>query len=312
MPLDKILPWAQIGGDLLATGANAMLQASNNRQQRAFAREMYSKQRTDSLSDWNMQNFYNSPAETMKRLKSAGLNPNLVYGNGTVQTQAATPRASSAQSANTQAPRIDSPSFMGIYDLQQRKADIDFRQEAIANLRKDREVKDAQILETLSRVPGYAIKQGLDKYQLEWNLSTDPARKGQLAAGIAQTQANTKFTLDQNERAAAMQSYSLQEAAQKVIDLKYKNSHINKATYLNLMQDLKNKETMNLLAREDLKLRKEGIYPGDPVWLRTLVNHLGQLGGPVQKAAEKVKTWWSDKQAKNKFNKTTSPFPWMR
>lgn len=33
---------------------------------------------------WKMNNQYNSPVEQMARLKEAGLNPNLVYGNGSV------------------------------------------------------------------------------------------------------------------------------------------------------------------------------------------------------------------------------------
>lgn len=33
---------------------------------------------------WNMQNSYNSPASQMRRLNDAGLNPMLVYGNGSV------------------------------------------------------------------------------------------------------------------------------------------------------------------------------------------------------------------------------------
>lgn len=32
---------------------------------------------------WNMQNQYNSPIEQMKRYQEAGLNPNLIYGQGT-------------------------------------------------------------------------------------------------------------------------------------------------------------------------------------------------------------------------------------
>lgn len=36
------------------------------------------------LEMWNRQNAYNAPAEQMKRLHSAGLNPNLVYGSGSV------------------------------------------------------------------------------------------------------------------------------------------------------------------------------------------------------------------------------------
>ena len=45
---------------------------------------MYAQQRSDSLADWNRINQYNSPEQQMKRLKDAGLNPNLVYGNGSV------------------------------------------------------------------------------------------------------------------------------------------------------------------------------------------------------------------------------------
>ncbi|AXH77374.1 MAG: DNA pilot protein [Microviridae sp.] len=36
-----------------------------------------------NLEMWNKQNLYNHPSQQMERLKAAGLNPNLVYGNGT-------------------------------------------------------------------------------------------------------------------------------------------------------------------------------------------------------------------------------------
>ena len=35
-----------------------------------------------NLQMWNLQNEYNSPTQQMARLRAAGLNPNLVYGNG--------------------------------------------------------------------------------------------------------------------------------------------------------------------------------------------------------------------------------------
>lgn len=35
-----------------------------------------------NLQMWNLQNVYNSPTQQMARLRSAGLNPNLVYGSG--------------------------------------------------------------------------------------------------------------------------------------------------------------------------------------------------------------------------------------
>lgn len=55
----------------------------------AFGNDMlnnyYSKKNTKKayerdIAFWNMQNEYNSPANQMQRLKDAGLNPNLIYG----------------------------------------------------------------------------------------------------------------------------------------------------------------------------------------------------------------------------------------
>lgn len=46
--------------------------------QRAEAEKAYQRQ----VQMWEMQNAYNSPAEQMKRFGAAGLNPNLIYGQG--------------------------------------------------------------------------------------------------------------------------------------------------------------------------------------------------------------------------------------
>lgn len=51
------------------------------------------------LEQWHRQNKYNSPGEQMKRLKSAGLNPNLVYGEG---AKGATGNASASPSYQKQ------------------------------------------------------------------------------------------------------------------------------------------------------------------------------------------------------------------
>lgn len=46
---------------------------------------------------WNLQNEYNSPTQQMARLRTAGLNPNLVYGNGVTGNSAgSTPQYQSA------------------------------------------------------------------------------------------------------------------------------------------------------------------------------------------------------------------------
>lgn len=65
-------------------------------QKRQFAqeKEMAEYAYTKDVEMWNMANEYNSPTAQMERLKAANLNPNLVYGNGSVvgNTSTQTPK----------------------------------------------------------------------------------------------------------------------------------------------------------------------------------------------------------------------------
>lgn len=63
------------------------------------------------LAQWNRQNEYNTPTAQMERLKEAGLNPNLMYGQGN------TGNASSSPSYN--APRMESYQGFGDYGASQ-------------------------------------------------------------------------------------------------------------------------------------------------------------------------------------------------
>lgn len=105
--------------------ANAFAQGLSNRAQRKWNEKMYSRQRADALADWQMQNEYNSPLQQMQRLKDAGLNPNLVYGNG-AQTPSAQVRQSDMKSWSPQAVQFNSNSVLNsIYDVQVKQAQID-------------------------------------------------------------------------------------------------------------------------------------------------------------------------------------------
>lgn len=74
-----------LGGQIDAFTGKAGVDAQKqfNAEQMAFQRDMYGRQRADALADWNMQNEYNSPAASMARFRSAGLNPALIYGAAT-------------------------------------------------------------------------------------------------------------------------------------------------------------------------------------------------------------------------------------
>jgi len=72
-----------------------------NKQQQNAAQKSYDMQRRDALSDWKMNNEYNSPQAQMQRFKDAGLNPNLIYG----QTNTAQP----VRSTNYDTPKLEVP-----------------------------------------------------------------------------------------------------------------------------------------------------------------------------------------------------------
>ena len=57
-------------------------QSQENERQRQYMSELASRQNQWNLEQWNRENAYNSPSNKMKLLKEAGLNPDLMYGQG--------------------------------------------------------------------------------------------------------------------------------------------------------------------------------------------------------------------------------------
>lgn len=70
------------GASLAGTGLQIGAAGKMNKKTRNWNNQQIERQREWALQDYHMQNEYNSPAMQMKRLKEAGLNPHLVYGNG--------------------------------------------------------------------------------------------------------------------------------------------------------------------------------------------------------------------------------------
>lgn len=87
------------GSSLLGDIFNLFGQSKANREQEQYNIGIMNQQRQWALQDVAAQNAYNSPVQQMQRLKEAGLNPNLVYGEGIQATgQSDQPRSVSAPS----------------------------------------------------------------------------------------------------------------------------------------------------------------------------------------------------------------------
>ena len=73
------------GTSLLSGGLNYLGTKAQNKSNIQLMRE----QNQWNLEQWNRENEYNLPANQMARLEAAGLNKNLIYGNGSHNLQAA-------------------------------------------------------------------------------------------------------------------------------------------------------------------------------------------------------------------------------
>lgn len=135
-----IVPIANIFGflgSLLGSSINAQAQREINQQNLDFAREMWQNQVDYADKVWQRESDWNSPAQALQRIKDAGLNPNLLYGQG-VQASGATPTSQQPRptSVDLKAPQVDFNSAAAL-GLQSKLVDAqseNLRAEAIKNL----------------------------------------------------------------------------------------------------------------------------------------------------------------------------------
>lgn len=119
----------QAGIDRQASLENTELSAQKNMEMAKFA---YSQ----DLDMWNRQNEYNSPEAQMLRLSQAGLNPNLVYGQGAVGNFS----GGSAPKFNAPTVQYNAPAGVNLPSMIAQFQDVQIRQAQLDNLREQRSV----------------------------------------------------------------------------------------------------------------------------------------------------------------------------
>jgi hypothetical protein len=200
------------GAQLAGQGINALTQSNANRKQEAFSREMYATQRKDSLADWTMQNEYNSPAEQMKRLQLAGLNPNLVYGNGAVNT-AQPNRATQAQSISPQASKFDLGSITSMY------FDTQMRQQQLDNLKTQNSAIAAETALKIARETGIMTDNQLKKFNLDYQMQLAPTSLDIQKQNLRNLQTTGVSTADANKRANEIQPLAKDKMSAEILNL---------------------------------------------------------------------------------------------
>lgn len=273
MPLNPAIITS--GASVLGQGINALSNIGVNKATRKWNEKMYNLQRQHSLADWTMQNEYNSPQSQMERLKAAKLNPNLIYGDGSVAgNSSSNVRGVEAKSWNPQAPQVDLGDaarigFASYFDWEMKKAQTDNIKAQNTVILQDALLKAAQT---------YATAATGDKTSIEASFAKDNYLTSLEAAkaNLDKTIASTKVMLDENERRAAMQSPNLQIAAEKILTMRLERARTAAETK-RILAMIENIKQDTRIKTYDANLKQLGIQPKDPLWQRALSQILGSL-----------------------------------
>lgn len=282
-PVTGTLIAAGIGA--ASQGANALAIGKMNRKTREWNEKQYEIQRIHALRDWETQNKYNSPAEQMKRLKEAGLNPNLVYGKGADNISAPV-RSTDVKGWNPNPVEFDPQFATGALS---NYYDLEYRQEQTNLLKKQQEIANAELISKIlnqAQTMANTAKTQFDLQQAkDLKLTSIETAKAQLD----QLKTSTKATFDANERAELMKNPNFELAMENVLNARLGRAK-TEAEVQQIKQNIKNLKTTNQLQEIDKKLKEKGINPSDPTWMRVM----GQAMDNPSATWESLKKWWSD------------------
>lgn len=163
------------GISALGTGGQFMATSKLNRKTMNWNNQQALRARDWALQDYAMQNEYNSPKAQMQRLKEAGLNPHLVYGNGADATGANMPTPPQATTGRLENVDVQGGvnSALGAYqDIQSRTLQNNLLKAQTTIAEREAQLKEIQgeamKLGILDKTFDYQFKQELKPYNLQF------------------------------------------------------------------------------------------------------------------------------------------------
>lgn len=258
-----------LAGPLISGSSGLMDQINTervNRDQQKYNEKWYNRQLTDNINLWRMQNEYNTPAAQMARFKEAGLNPNLIYGQGNPgnAAQLSRPDVQPTQfRMNEQAfSNIGRQSLDSIYDIQLKQAQVDNLRAQNSVIKQDAILKSALTRSTLT---GEQQKRfDLDFAGELRGTSADYQREK-----LRNLKTQTDYTLNRDVREALSNTSNLNEALQRIESMKLQRAKTSQEIN-NIKQQTRILKADETLKQLELDLRRQGINPNDPMWTRIL------------------------------------------
>lgn len=116
----------QGGSQFLGSIVDGIFNSIQAKKQREYGKEMAEYSWNKDVEMWNMQNEYNSPQAQMQRYQDAGLNPHLIYGQGTPGNATTQPKYNTPNDEFYKDHHTSIPNMISMYqDIVQRKGEID-------------------------------------------------------------------------------------------------------------------------------------------------------------------------------------------
>ena len=229
-----MIPWLSLAAGAISTIGDFFSGRNSIRKQINAQKELADYQFELNKQQWNAENEYNSPGAQMQRLKSAGLNPNLVYGSGAVTGNTTTqgPRAS--------IPHVDRNQlkFNKMVGVASTIADIRNKMESNALLR-------AEIKKRNSETEHIELENQRLRNFYDYDLQEKSLGIERLRSTIDNIQANTSLTNQQK----ATEIYKLVEMRSRV-KLNEQQRRNAEATYEQILAqtDLTKQQKENAIA----------------------------------------------------------------
>lgn len=271
LPAAAIPALISAGGQVL----NSVGSVFQNHANRKWATKMYERQFNDNVRFWNMQNEYNSPENQMARFKAAGLNPNLIYGQGNSGNAGAiqTPDVQNVQFRNPEwgnALEVAGLTYMNAI------ADLDIKQAQVDNLKAQNSVIKQDALLKAAQTSGSMTSAERQRFDLELASELRETSADFRREQLRQLRTQIDLSINEDARRAAQLSSSLNEAVERMLNMR-EQRRMMPLERERMRRNIEMLRKDNTLRDLDIELRKQGISPNDPLWSRVLGRVLSNI-----------------------------------
>lgn len=249
------------GIQLAGAGINALATSKLNKATMEWNERMYGRQRQDAESDWLRQLEYNDPKNQMIRLRNAGLNPALVYGDGATTTATSPIRGASSGSWSPQTPDLSGIGRAGS-DAVQAYMSARMFDEQLKTMEIQRQNMTLESLLKGVAIAGGELKNAKAGVDLDLKRDTYDAMVKKANEQVRAMEVGTDIKELEEVRKQVMFAPTFEKALESLA----KSRTDNKIA----LQQLENLKRSGRLQETELKLRKLGLSFNDGVVLRVL------------------------------------------